>query len=222
MTKKLSASLEDYLEAIAELCANEGHAHSKEIAEKLSVKMPSVTEALRQLVDMGYIIYNTHYPVQLTATGRAVAEKIVKRHQVLTRFFSDILGLTPAKAADTACHLEHVVDEDTIARFVIFSDAISERSDARSLQIYLTEAISNLASPDAGRFCTLKDLAVGETAVTDRFSRNLSNPESTGIAPGDTVVLTGISLDKTLLKLTVNGKPLELPRTLAENIWCKR
>mgnify|MGYP003310512237 CR=1 FL=1 len=78
MTKKLSASLEDYLEAIAELCAHEGHAHSKEIAEKLSVKMPSVTEALRQLVDMGYIIYNTHYPVQLTSAGRAVAEEIVK------------------------------------------------------------------------------------------------------------------------------------------------
>ena len=55
MAKKLSASLEDYLEAIAELCSKEGHAHSKEIAEKLSVKMPSVTEALRQLVEMGYI-----------------------------------------------------------------------------------------------------------------------------------------------------------------------
>ena len=222
MTKKLSASLEDYLEAIAELCAAEGHAHSKEIAQKLSVKMPSVTKALQQLVDMGYIIYNTNYPVQLTAAGCAVAEEIVQRHRVLKRFFTDILGLTPAKAADTACHLEHVVDEDTIARFVIFSDAITKRSDAASLQVYLTEAMSNLEQPAPKSYCTIKDLAIDESALIDRFSRNFSAPETLPIAPGDKVTLTGISLDKTLLKLTVNGKTLELPIAAAENIWCKR
>lgn len=222
MAKKLSASLEDYLEAIAELCAREGHAHSKEIAEKLSVKMPSVTEALRQLVEMGYIIYNTHYPVELTAEGRAVAESIVRRHQILKRFFTDILGLDPVKAAATACHVEHMVDEDTIARFVIFSDAITERSDAKSLQVYLTEAMTNLDSPEPEGFCTLKDLAVNESAVIDRFSRNLKILEVPGMAPGDKAVLTSISLDKTLLKFLVNGKTVELPLAVAENIWCKR
>ena len=222
MAKKLSASLEDYLEAIAELCAGEGHAHSKEIAEKLNVKMPSVTEALRQLVDMGYIIYNTHYPVQLTAAGSAVAEEIVHRHKVLKGFFTDILGLTPDKAADTACHLEHVVDEDTIARFVLFSDAITGRSDAASLQVYLTEAMSNLEQPDGKRYCTLKELAVGESAVIDRFSRNLRASEVPGLRPGTTVSVAGISLDKTLLKLTVGSKTVELTVAAAENIWCKR
>ncbi len=222
MAKKLSASLEDYLEAIAELCAGEGHAHSKEIAEKLNVKMPSVTEALRQLVDMGYIIYNTHYPVRLTETGSAVAEEIIHRHKVLKGFFTNILGLSPAKAADTACHLEHVVDEDTIARFVLFSDAITGRADAAALQIYLTEAMSNLEQPEGKRYCTLKELSVGESALIDRFSRNLNASPQTPLNPGDTVTVSGISLDKTLLKLTVGGKNVELPVTDAENIWCKR
>lgn len=222
MAKKLSASLEDYLEAIAELCAREGHAHSKEIAEKLNVKMPSVTEALRQLVEMGYIVYNTHYPVELTPEGRAVAEEIVRRHQILKRFFTDILGLDPVKAAATACNVEHMVDEDTIARFVIFSDAITERSDAKSLQVYLTEAVANLESPEPERFCTLKDLAVDESAVIDRFSRNLKTLAVPVMAPGDKAVLTSISLDKTLLKFLVNGKTVELPLAVAENIWCKR
>ncbi|MBP5586310.1 MAG: hypothetical protein J6Y92_08165, partial [Lentisphaeria bacterium] len=49
MIPQLTESLEDYLEAIAELIAVEGHAHAKEIAAKLNVKMPSVTGALRQL-----------------------------------------------------------------------------------------------------------------------------------------------------------------------------
>lgn len=222
MTKKLSASLEDYLEAIAELSIKEGHAHSKEIAAKLGVKMPSVTEALRQLVEAGYIIYNVHYPVELTAAGKAVAEEIVRRHRVLKRFFTDILGLTPEKAAETACHLEHVVDEDTIARFVIFSDAIAKRGDAGKLQIYLTEAMSNLEQKEPESFCTLNELAPEETAVIDRFSRNLDETALPALEPGDQIRLSALSLDRTLLKVTVNGKTLEIPLAAAENIWCRR
>ncbi|MBE6384154.1 MAG: metal-dependent transcriptional regulator [Lentisphaerae bacterium] len=222
MAKKLSASLEDYLEAIAELSATEGHAHTKEIADKLGVKMPSVTEALRQLTETGCVIYQAHQPVQLTDTGRAVANEIVLRHQVLKRFFTEILGLTPAKAADTACHLEHVVDVDTISRFVIFSDAISARSDARALQIHLTEAMSNLEKEDSEKYCTLKELTADETAVIDRFSRNLADPGQYGLQPGDVVTLNGVSLDKSVFRVSCRGNLLELPVTAAENIWCKR
>ena len=114
MNRKLSESLEDYLEAIAELIAVEGHAHTKEIAGKLNVKMPSVTGALRQLEQLGYITYNTHYPVSLTREGELVAGKIVRRHRALTRFFSSILGLPHDKASETACRLEHAVDEETV------------------------------------------------------------------------------------------------------------
>lgn len=222
MAKKLSASLEDYLEAIAELSETAGHAHTKEIADKLGVKMPSVTEALRQLTETEYIIYRAHQPVQLTAAGKAVANEIVLRHKVLKRFFTDILGLSPAKAADTACHLEHVVDVDTISRFVIFSDAISKRSDVRSLQVYLTEAMSNLEKEDAEAYCTLSDLAADETAVIDRFSRNLENGGELGIAPGEKAVCIGASLDKSSLKFSVGSRIVELPLNIAENIWCKR
>ena len=63
---QLTESLEDYLEAIAELIAVEGHAHSKDIAAKLHVKMSSVNGAIRQLEKMNYIVYSTHYPVSLT------------------------------------------------------------------------------------------------------------------------------------------------------------
>ena len=222
MAKKLSASLEDYLEAIAELSINDGHAHSKEIAEKLGVKMPSVTEALRQLVDMGYIVYNVHYPVKLTPAGRAVAEEIIHRHLVLKRFFTEILGLSPAKAADTACHLEHVVDEDTISRFVIFSDAIAARSDARSLQIYLTEAMNILEREDGRDFCTLKDLAADESAVVHCFSRNIAVPAETGLQCGDRITISGVSLDRSILKVGCSGRSLDIPAAVAENIWCRK
>ena len=145
MKQRLTASLEDYLEAIAGLTATEGHAHTKAIAEKLNVKMPSVTGALRQLEKQGYIIYNAHYPVELTPVGKSVAEEVIRRHEILKSFFCDILGLPPEKASQTACHLEHVVDSDTIERFVLFSKAIEDRRNAGLLDL------SELSTPGTTR-----------------------------------------------------------------------
>lgn len=214
--------MEDYLEAIAELIAVDGHAHSKEIAERLSVKMPSVTGALRQLDSMGYIVYNTHYPVQLTSKGKEIADLVIHRHRVLKKFFAEILGLTAAKASETACHLEHVVDEDTIQRFVLFSEAIENRSDARSLQTYLTEAIGKLSPDQAGKLCVLSELSIGESAVVESFSRNLNSSENLVLSIGDKIEVAGVSLDKTILHVSCCQRETDIPVAVAENIWVKR
>ena len=214
MIPQLTESLEDYLEAIAELIAVEGHAHAKEIAAKLNVKMPSVTGALRQLEKMGCIVYNTHYPVQLTEKGREIAEDVIHHHGVLKKFFSEILGLPLEKASDTACRLEHLIDCDTISRFVLFSEAIAKRTDAKALQTYLTEAMSQ---PD---LAVLSDCKPGGKAVVARFGRNLAQDTVTGLKPGDEVTVEGFSLDRSSVRVTVDGKTFDIPTAQAENIWC--
>ena len=216
----LSESLEDYLEAIAELIAVEGHAHTKDIADKLGVKMPSVTGAIRQLKAMNYIIYNSHCPVVLTAEGKAIAEDVIHRHKVLKEFFSEVLGLPVAKASDAACHIEHVVDADAIRRFVIFSEAIEHRSDAQKLRTYLSEAMSNLENAENEAMAVLSEFKVGDTIKVQRFGRNLKETAETGVAIGDVLTIEGVSLDKTSLRLIREGGAIELPQTMAENIWC--
>ncbi|WP_423782519.1 metal-dependent transcriptional regulator, partial [Flexistipes sinusarabici] len=58
--RKLSTSMEDYLETIF-ILQNEGKsARSKDISEKLSVKKSSVTNALQLLSAGGYINYNKY------------------------------------------------------------------------------------------------------------------------------------------------------------------
>ena len=91
MTKKsgISSSLEDYLEAIAEITEINGHAHTKDIADKLHVKMPSVTNALQGLATRDLIIYRSHAPVELTPAGARVAAEIRRRHQILKGFFQN-------------------------------------------------------------------------------------------------------------------------------------
>ncbi len=213
--QQLTESLEDYLEAIAELIEVEGHAHAKEIAAKLNVKMPSVSGALRQLEKMGCIMYNTHYPVQLTAKGRLIACDVIRRHGILKRFFSEILGLPQDKASETACRLEHIVDADTIRRFVLFSEAIGKRTDARALQVYLTEA---LARPELK---VLSECVPGEKAVAEKFGRNIGQNAEILLKSGDEMTVEGFSLDRSAVRVTVSGGTFDVPTSLAENIWVR-
>ena len=212
---QLTESLEDYLEAIAELIEVEGHAHAKEIAAKLNVKMPSVTGALRQLEKMGCIVYSTHYPVQLTAKGRLIAHDVIRRHGILKRFFSEILGLPQDKASETACRLEHIVDADTIRRFVLFSEAIGKRTDAHALQIYLTEA---LARPELK---VLSECIPGEKAVAEKFGRNILPDAEIPFKSGDEITMEGFSLDRSSIRVSIAGGTFNVPTSLAENIWVR-
>lgn len=220
MTVHLSESLEDYLEVIAELIEGEGHAHSKEIAEKLNVKMPSVTGALRQLEKLGYIIYNTHYPVQLTENGRKIAEQVRRRHSILKKFFSEILCLPIEKASETACHLEHIVDEDTIRRFILFSEAIENRCDAKKLQIYLTEAMKHFEDPELTDLRVLSECTAGCEVTMEKAGRNLGE-KAIAFASGQRITIVGMTLDRTAFKVCCDGVVSEIPLEVAENIWVR-
>ena len=221
MNNKLSESLEDYLEAIAELIAVDGHAHTKEIAGKLNVKMPSVTGALRQLEQLGYIVYNIHYPVQLTSEGERVANEIVNRHKVLSKFFSEILGLPLEKASETACRLEHAVDHDTIERFTLFSEAIEQRDDAKKLQTYLTEAIQLISRDDYRDLELLSNLKPGTQAVIEFAGRNIPENERNYYPQSAKITVKSVSLDKTSFKALIDDCEINIPSEHAQNIWVK-
>ena len=102
-TAKLSASLEDYLEAIFHLAAEHGVARSRDIAERLAVSRASVTGALRALSQKELIHYKPYDVISLTAKGHREAEKIIRRHTVLESFFKDILGLDAQLSRESAC-----------------------------------------------------------------------------------------------------------------------
>lgn len=214
--QELTASLEDYLEAIAELIAVSGHAHAKEIAEKMQVKMPSVTGALRQLAKKNFIIYSTHFPVQLTSEGKIAADRVMFRHSTLKQFFSAVLGLTPDAAEETACRIEHVVNEDIVRRFSVFTEAIRDRTDARALQVYLSETLDQ---PDITALTTLPP---GTTATFDSIGRNVEDQKKLPFKKGDSVELLSFSLDHSACRVRHNGKNINVPCAIAENLYVKK
>ncbi len=222
MPEKLTESMEDYLETIALLIDEEGHAHTKKVAEKLGVQMPSVTSVLQQLERMDYITYRPRYPVVLTSKGRHTADRIIRRHQVLHKFFLEILGLPLAEAEETACRVEHSVDDDGVNRFELFTDALSRRADSRRLQTYLSEAMEFMDNEETKDYVTADTLAIGESAIFREFGRNLSEKERPDIAPGTGMKLQKVSLDRTRLYFKINGTLSEIDAEIAENIWVSR
>ncbi len=125
MAEALSASLEDYLEAILGVIERKQKVHVNDIAERLGVTMPSVTGALRRLVKRKLVRHQPYGAVDLTEKGREIAEEVMRRHRLLTTFFERILGLDAKLAQKNACQMEHVMDREALerlARYVEFAE----------------------------------------------------------------------------------------------------
>lgn len=121
--KKLTRSLEDYLETIFFLIRDGRVARVRDIARNLKVGMPSVTAALKSLSRRKLVNYDPYEFVTLTDRGRELAEEISRRHYVIRRFLTGVLGLEPEAAEANACRMEHAVDSvlmDRLQRFVEF------------------------------------------------------------------------------------------------------
>jgi DtxR family Mn-dependent transcriptional regulator len=127
--KKLSASLEDYLEAIYNLAGDKNITRSKDIAEQLGVSRASVTGALRALKQKKLANYKPYDYISLTESGRAVAKEVAYKHEILKSFFADILGIEPDIAQKTACEAEHTLGPEIISRLLCFIEFLNHSSD---------------------------------------------------------------------------------------------
>lgn len=106
---------EDYLERILMLSRRQGQVRSVDIARELDVTKPSVSHAMKQLREKGYILMDEQSLITLTPSGLAIAERILERHNTLTQFLV-MLGVDPEVAYRDACKMEHdLSDESFIA-----------------------------------------------------------------------------------------------------------
>ena len=97
---------------ILRLIEQKGYARSVDIAAGLSVSKPSVSVAMRQLREGGYIVMDKDNYITLTDTGMPIAQHIYERHKVLTRVLS-LLGVDDDTAEKDACRVEHDISVKT-------------------------------------------------------------------------------------------------------------
>ena len=124
--REQTASMEDYLEAIAKLGGARKVARVKQISEVLGVRMPSVTAALKKLSEQELVEHERYGHIKLTPQGDKVARDVISRHEVLTHFFAQGLGINQETAEEDACKIEHVISSlsmERLAKFVEFIEA---------------------------------------------------------------------------------------------------
>lgn len=119
METKLSQSLEDYLEMIHMLRMEGKVARVKDIADALSVKMPSVAKAIAELKKLGLVTQEPYAGVELTKEGEVMAASILNRH-VLLKSFLMRLGVSEEVADKDACCMEHILSAETLSKIEDF------------------------------------------------------------------------------------------------------
>ena len=110
-------SQENYLEAILRITAEKGYCRSVDIADRLLVAKPSVSTAMRKLLEKGLIEMDSSKFIRLTEAGCKLAEEVFGRHS----YFKECLiaaGVDEATAEKEACALEHGISEDSFRKLV--------------------------------------------------------------------------------------------------------
>ena len=99
---------EDYLETILILQNKNGHVRSVDIATHLGYSKPSII-----LKRSDYILVDEKGLITFTDKGKALAERIYDRHNNISKFLMDVLGVSEENAVKDACRIEHDLSEET-------------------------------------------------------------------------------------------------------------
>ena len=133
MNKKLTESLENYLETIGMLVRENKIARVKDISKKLNVKNSSVNIALNVLADKGLIIHEKYGYVELTEEGQKIADDIQHKEDILLRFFTEILGVDKDIALKDACRMEHTISDETLAKLIFFIGKVDKEASFKRI-----------------------------------------------------------------------------------------
>ncbi len=105
-------SAENYLETILMLSKKLPVVRAVDIANELGYKKSSVSIAMKHLREKEHITVTNSGFISLTESGRAVAEMILERHEMLTQLLTS-LGVPEEIASEDACRIEHVISKES-------------------------------------------------------------------------------------------------------------
>jgi DtxR family Mn-dependent transcriptional regulator len=102
---------QDYLKALYLLGGDERTVPTSELAQRLGISSPSVSEMVTRLSAQGLVEHDRYRGQQLTRDGRKVALELVRHHRLLEMFLVQVLGYSWDEVHEEAERLEHVISE---------------------------------------------------------------------------------------------------------------
>ena len=184
-----SESIDDYLKAILELgSAADLRVSTNALAERLSVRTPSVTGMIQKLASQRppLVVYEKHRGVRLTAAGKRRAWELVRHHRLLELFLHDVLKYSWDEVHEEAERLEHFISErfeDRVA--AILGDPEIDPHGHLIPQKY--EAGSYREEAPLTHWPVATPAII--TSVSDRNSAALRDLQRLGLKPGAGLIL---------------------------------
>ncbi len=217
MASAHTATVDRYLEAIYCIAAEGEVVRPGRLAYWLSVAPPTVTNALARLRRDGWVEHGEDRSVSLTDAGRVTATALVRRHRILERWLTDVLGLDWASADLEAERLSSSISEEVVDRIDLSMGSPSTCPHGN--------VIPGRDAP-YGALVALAELAPGTAAVVRRISEVaeheapalLTTLAGHAIAEGTPVTLVEGGEDESLT-VRVGGRAFELARAAAASIW---
>ena len=122
---KVSTSHEDYLEAMVMLGGTlDVPVRGVDVAEKMGVSKASVNKAVAHLKEKGYVTQPHYGSITLTEEGDAYGRKVLRRHEALTKFLNQALGIDAETAEEEACMMEHAISDASFEKWITFIDSL--------------------------------------------------------------------------------------------------
>jgi DtxR family Mn-dependent transcriptional regulator len=214
---KLTISKEDYLKAIAEAESEEGTVIAATIARWLGVTPPAVALALRRLRRDKLIRVGDSGQISLTGAGRQISDRLRKRHHLVERMLTEMLGMEWYKVHDEAERLEHAVSDELERKLI---QKLGEEGPCPHGNEINTSAVGRrkaglmlLAEVPAGR-------RVKVVGMYERDRSLLEYLDGLGLRPGSQVHVLSRNYDDTMT-LDFGGKRVHLGQAAARRVWVK-
>jgi len=116
-TPEYHPAFEEYCETIFELGEDDVEVIQARVADRLGYSRPAVSEMIQRLKAEG-LVRTANGTITLTASGRRLAERVVRRHRLAERFLTDVLDLSWTEAHSEAGRWEHVISDRVEAAMV--------------------------------------------------------------------------------------------------------
>ena len=216
-----TASTEDYLEAIYDLTGSGGPVIGARLARHMKVSPPAVTEALQRMARAGYLRLDPGKQIVLTRRGRTLAEVMARRHRLLERWLTDILGLDWTEAHEEAHRLEHALSPRVEDRLAVILGMPSTCPHGNP--------IPGMSGPKATRPFPLDQAPEGTTVAVERITEEaeadrklLEHLWRNGVRPGTRLLIQEVAPWAGTITTVSDGRTIVLGLQAAGKIWVYR
>ena len=209
-------SQEDYLKALYLLGGGERPVPTRELAQRLGISSPSVSEMVNRLSAQALVEHDRYRGQQLTREGRKVALELVRHHRLLEMFLVQVLGYSLDEVHDEAERLEHVISERMEQR--IFELLGRPELDPHGHAIPTLTGRVRHVSHRALSECRAGERVIVQ-GVSDEDPGKLRELERRGLLPGTHVAVLAGSEFEGPVEVKIKGRRAGVPLGLARAVF---